>query len=131
MYAKTHFTLIIKIFTELSIICKDNEFLITDLQTGYQQITGSLLYTVIQTHLDLTTALLKLSQFNAKTTDYHSKAQIRALQYVRDMLDYDIIYSNDSKTELAIYSDVDYVSDLNTQKSMSGYIVMFCGESIS
>ena len=49
------------------------------------------------------------------------------------MLDYDIIYISidSSKTELAIYSDTDYVSDLNTWKSMSDYIVMFCDRSIS
>ena len=130
MYAKTYSTLMIEIFVKLFIIHKDDEFLITDLQTDYQQITESLLYTVIQTHSDLTTALSKLLQFNVKTTDYHFKVQIRALQYVRDMLDYSIIYSNDSKTELAIYFNTDYVSDLNTQKSMSDYIIMFCDESI-
>ena len=59
--------------------------------------------------------------------------QIRTLQYVRDMLDYNIIYTEDNKTELelAIYFDVNYVSDLNIQKSTSDYIVMFCDRSIS
>src|SRR5436190_24028533 len=100
-------------FAKLSTICEDDELLITDLQTDYQQITESLLYAVIQTHSDLTTALSKILQFNIKATLFHSKAQIRALQYVRDTLDYDIIYSDDSKTELAIYSDADYVSNSN------------------
>ena len=119
----------IKNFVKSSIIHKNDEFLIIDLQIDYQQITESLLYAVIQTHSDLTTALSKISQFNIKATFFHFKAQIRALQYVRDTLDYSIIYS--SKTELAIYSNTDYTSDLNTWKSMSGYIVMFCGEPIS
>src|SRR5207247_1623341 len=100
-----------EIFVKSSIICEDDEFLITDLQTDYQQITESLLYAVIQTCSDLTTALSKLAQFNVKATFFHFKAQIRALQYVRDTLDYDIIYN--SKTELAIYSDADYASNLN------------------
>src|SRR5436189_574197 len=108
MYAKTHFTLMIKIFVKSFIICKDDEFLITDLQTDYQQIIESLLYAVIQTCSDLTTVLLKLLQFNVKTTDYHFKVQIRVLQYVRDMLNYSIIYTSDDSTEsdneLAIYS---------------------------
>ncbi len=111
MYAKTHSILMIKIFVKLFMIHEDNEFLISDLQTHYQQITESLLYIIIQTYSDLTTALSKLLQFNVKTTDYHFKVQIRALQYVRDTLDYNIIYS--SKTELAIYSDINYISNLN------------------
>ena len=129
MYAKTHLIFMTEIFAKSSIIHENDEFFITDLQTDYQQITEFLLYTVIQTCLNLTTALSKLAQFNVKATFFHFKAQIRALQYVRDILDYDIIY--DSKTELAIYSDADYISDLNIQKSMSDYIVIFCDESIS
>ena len=111
MYAKTHSILMIKIFVKLFMIHEDNEFLISDLQTHYQQITESLLYIIIQTYSDLTTALSKLLQFNVKINDYHFKVQIRALQYVRDTLDYNIIYS--SKTELAIYSDINYISNLN------------------
>src|SRR5947207_1789808 len=118
-------------FAELFIICKDDELLITDLQTDYQQITEFLLYVIIQTHLNLTTALSKLAQFNVKAIFFHFKMQIRTLQYVRDMLDYSIIYSDSSKSELAIYSDTDYASNLNIQKSMSDYIIMFCGRSIS
>src|SRR5437762_8664670 len=112
MYAKTHSTLMTEIFVKSSIICEDDEFLITDLQTDYQQITESLLYAVIQTHLNLATALSKLLQFNIKATFFHFKAQIRALQYVRNTLDYNIIYISidSSKSELAIYSDTDYIS---------------------
>src|SRR5437868_11269817 len=108
-------------FVKSFTICEDDELLITDLQTDYQQITESLLYAVIQTCLNLATAFSKLAQFNVKAIFFHFKMQIRALQYVRDMLDYSIIYTSidDSKTELelAIYSDADYTSDLNTQKS--------------
>src|SRR6266480_6560094 len=120
MYAKTHSTLMTENFAESFTICKDDELLITDLQTDYQQITESLLYVIIQTCLDLTTALSKLVQFNVKATFFHSKVQIRALQYVRDTLNYSIIYTDDNKAELelAIYSDADYASNLNTQKSM-------------
>src|SRR5204863_6605860 len=121
MYAKTHSILMTEIFAESSIICEDDKLLITDLQTDYQQITESLLYVIIQTCLNLVTALSKLVQFNVKATFFHFKAQIRVLQYVRDMLDYSIIYSD--SFELAIYSDVNYVSDSNTQKSTSDYIV--------
>ena len=120
-------------FAESFTICENDEFFITDLQTDYQQITESLLYVIIQTCLNLTTALSKLAQFNVKAIFFHSKVQIRTLQYVRDMLDYNIIYTEDNKTELelAIYFDVNYVSDLNIQKSTSDYIIMFCNESIS
>src|SRR5204863_8238556 len=109
-------------FAKSSTIHEDDKLLITDLQTDYQQITESLLYAVIQTHLNLTTAFSKLAQFNVKATFFHFKAQIRALQYVRDMLDYSIIY--DSKIKLAIYSDADYASNSNIWKSTSDYIVM-------
>ena len=102
-----------KNFAESFTICKDDELFIIDLQTDYQQITESFLYVIIQTCSDFTTVFLKLVQFNIKATFFHFKAQIRTLQYVRDMLDYDIIYSDSSKTELAIYFNADYVSDSN------------------
>src|SRR5204863_385942 len=100
-----------EIFVKSFIIHEDDEFLITDLQTDYQQIIRSLLYVIIQTCSNLATALSKLAQFNIKATFFHFKAQIRALQYVRNTLNYSIIYSDSS--ELAIYSDTDYVSNLN------------------
>ena len=133
MYAKTHSTFMTENFVKSFTICEDDELLITDLQTDYQQITESLLYVIIQTCSDLITALSKLVQFNVKATFFHSKAQIRALQYVRNTLDYSIIYTDDNKTELelAIYFNTDYVSDSNTQKSTSDYIIMFCDKSIS
>ena len=135
MYAKTHSTLMTKNFVKSFTIHEDDELFITDLQTDYQQITESLLYAVIQTHLNLTTVLSKLLQFNIKATLFHFKAQIRALQYVRDTLDYSIIYisnnSNKVDTELAIYSDADYVNDSVIQKSTSNYIVIFCNKFIS
>src|SRR6266480_7019386 len=102
-------------FVKLSTICENDKLLITDLQTDYQQITESLLYAVIQTCLDLATALSKFSQFNIKATFFHFKAQIRALQYVRDMFDYSIIYISidSSKSELAIYFNINYISNSN------------------
>ena len=107
----------IKNFAKSFTIHEDDELLITDLQTDYQQITESLLYVIIQTHSDLTTAFSKLAQFNVKATFFHSKAQIRALQYVRNMLDYSIIDTSSdsikSDNELASYFNADYVSDLN------------------
>ena len=117
IYAKTHSTLMTENFAESFTIHENNEFLITDLQTDYQQITESFLYAIIQTCSDLITAFSKLLQFNIKTTFFHFKAQIRILQYVRDMLDYGIIYtssdSTESDNELAIYFNVNYVSNLN------------------
>ena len=74
MYAKTQSTFMTKNFAESFIICKDDELLITNLQTDYQQITESLLYAVIQTCSDLTTALFKLVYFNIKATFFHFKA---------------------------------------------------------
>src|SRR5207248_11587226 len=97
MYAKIHSTLMTENFVKSFTIHEDDELLITDLQTDYQQITESLLYVIIQTCLNLTTALSKLAQFNVKATFFHSKAQIRALQYVRSMLDYSIIHIRGSK----------------------------------
>src|SRR5947207_9545887 len=99
MYAKIHSTLMTENFAESFTICEDDELLITDLQTDYQQITESLLYVIIQTCSDLITALSKLVQFNVKATFFHSKVQIRALQYVRSTLDYDIIYTSSDSTK--------------------------------
>ena len=61
VYAKTHSTFMIKNFVKSFTIHEDDELLITDLQTDYQQITESLLYVIIQTCSNLTTAFSKLA----------------------------------------------------------------------
>src|SRR5438046_3233119 len=92
MYAKTYSIFMTEIFVESFIIHEDDKLLIIDLQIDYQQITEFLLYIIIQTCSDLATTLSKLVQFNIKAIFFHFKVQIRALQYVRSTLDYDIIY---------------------------------------
>ena len=60
VYAKTHSISMTENFVKSFTIHEDDKLLITDLQTDYQQITESLLYVIIQTHSNLTTAFLKL-----------------------------------------------------------------------
>lgn len=118
-------------FTKLSKVPEEDNILPPELQTQFQQINGSLMYAVTQTRLDLIIVLSKLSQFNVKATDYHIKAISKALQYVRSILNCEIIYSGKAESDLKIYSNTDFANDSATRRSTSEYVVMFANGFIS
>ena len=104
-----------------------------DTQNHYQQITDFILYTNTQMRPDLTTALLKLCQFNAKASKLHLTATECLLHYAHSILDYSITYSRqpDSNNSLTIYSDANYANDLTTRCSTSGFVAFYNGGLIA
>ena len=70
---------------------------------------------------------------------HHEQTLKILLRYIRDTIDYDIVYnerlnineSHDSNVKLKTFSNFDYVVDKLNRKSILEYIYMMIEESIS
>src|SRR5665213_2728886 len=95
---------------------------------------GSLMYLMIRTRPDITTAVSIISQFTSNPTTLHHQATKRILRYLKGMinmkfnfgekLNFEKLNSNkESKLPTLIgYSDTNWGNDVNTRQSMMGYI---------
>ena len=88
----------------------------------YQQIIGSLMYTVIATRPDLAYTVTHLSQFNACLGKVHLTAAKRVLQYLKGTRNWTLTFPKNNPLSLEGYSDASWSNDLNTRRSFSEYL---------
>ena len=101
-----------------------------DKQT-YQAIIGSLTYAMTATRPDLSASVGMLSQFMSNPSQVHMDAAKRVLRYLKRTSDYGLRFESGRGSRLVGYSDADWAGDLVTRRSTSGYVVDFCGGTIS
>jgi len=99
-------------------------------QHKYQQVIESLMYAAIHTRLDIIFALNQLSQYLSDSAEHHEHVLKKLMQYVRFIIDLDIMYEVSESMKLVEYSDSDYVSDRLDHKSILVYIYMLDQESV-
>ena len=100
-------------------------------QRQYQQVIESLMYAAIHTHSDISFALDWLSQYLSDPVEHHENALKKLLQYICSTADLEIMYRPSGSQDLIGYSDSDYTSDKQDQKSVLGHVYMLGGESVS
>ena len=88
----------------------------------YQQIIGSLMYTVIATRPDLAFTVTHLSQFNSCPSETHLKAAKRVLRYLKGTRDWQLNFPINTPFALEGYCDASYGNDIDTRRSFSGYL---------
>ena len=89
------------------------------------------MYTVIHTHPDIFFALDWLSQYFNDSAEHHKHALKKLLQYIHSTVDLEIMYKLSESQNLIGYSDSDYTSDKQNQKSVLDHVYMLGEESIS
>jgi len=99
-------------------------------QHEYQQVIESLMYAAIHTRLDIIFAFNRLSQYLSNFAKHHEHVLKKLMQYVRFIIDLDIMYEVSESMKLVEYSDSDYVSDRLDCKSILIYIYMLNEESV-
>jgi len=99
-------------------------------QHEYQQVIESLMYAAIHTRSDIAFALNQLSQYLSDSAEHHEHALKKLMQYVRFIIDLDIMYEVSESMKLVEYSDSDYASDRLDRKSILAYIYMLGEESV-
>ena len=96
--------------------------------TSYQSIVGALQYCTI-TRPDISFALNKVCQFMHAPTTQHWLAVKRILRYLKGTITHGITFHASSDLPLTCYSDADWASSPDDQKSTSGYYV-FLGPNL-
>ncbi|XP_024026696.1 uncharacterized protein LOC112093108 [Morus notabilis] len=109
------------------ILGADEGVLLSD-ASQYRRLIGRLLYLTI-TRPDITFAVHKLSQFLAKPRVPHLQAVHHLLRYIKASPGQGLFYSAASPIQLKAFSDSDWGSCPDSQKSVTGFCV-FVGDSL-
>jgi hypothetical protein len=97
----------------------------------YREIMGALNYLAQCTRPDLTYAVSYLSKFSNCHDQSHHKAVSHVLRYLKHTRTEGISYSKSASIKPYGYSDATWGSDLETSRSVSGYIFYLGGGPIS
>jgi transposase InsO family protein len=95
----------------------------------YASAVGSLMYAMVCTRPDLAYAVSVVSRFMAKPGKEHWQAVKRIFRYLRGTSDVGLIYGNDTQCLVTGYSDSDYAGDVDSRRSMTGYVFTL-GDSV-
>ncbi|KAM1712704.1 hypothetical protein ACFX12_023548 [Malus domestica] len=93
----------------------------------YRSVVGSLQYLTF-TRPDIAFAVNAVCQYMNSPTEIHFGAVKRILRYLQGTLHNGIMYSAASHPTLTAFSDSDWAADLNTRRSVTGYVV-YLGEN--
>ncbi len=97
--------------------------------SGYQSVIGSLMYATICTHPDIAYAVQLLSQFSNNPGPEHWSAVKQVFRYLSGTKNLKLTFrANEEHKVLSVgYTDVDYASNPDDQRSISGYAYLLGG----
>src|SRR5665213_396187 len=102
-------------------------------QTLFQQMIRSLMYLMIGTRPDIAITVSIISQFASNLMTLHHQAAKRILQYLKGTINMKLNFeklNSDKESKLPTligYSDANWGNDVNTRRSMTGYIFYLSG----
>ena len=116
-------------------MCLNNKLSLTDSEPFahpalYRSTIGALQYMTL-TRSDLAFLVNKLSQFLKAPTISHWNACKRILRYIKGTLSYGLTFKSSQLLNLEGYCDVDWASNLDDQKSVSGISIFLGGNLIT
>ena len=97
----------------------------------YASAVGSLMYVMVCTRPDLAHAVSVVSRFMGEPGREHWQAVKRIFRYLRGTSDVGLIYGGDTQCLVTGYSDSDYAGDVDTRRSMTGYVFTLGGSVVS
>ena len=94
-----------------------------------------LLYLVKHSRPDIANATRELAKAMDGSTEESWKEMLRIIQYVLATRDYGLVLKprepdGNEKWQLTVYSDSDWAGDVNSRKSVSGFILYLMGAPI-
>eukprot|EP00961_Rhodomonas_salina_P024877 335118-Rhodomonas_salina.1 len=102
----------------------------------YQQLVGSLMYTLTWCHPEIGFAVQQCAKYMANPGPSHVKAAKRVLAYLQGAKKRGLTYRcNDDVgavvNQLYVFADADHAGDPEGRRSVTGYVVMLNGAAIS
>ncbi|XP_038889281.1 secreted RxLR effector protein 161-like [Benincasa hispida] len=97
----------------------------------YASVVRSLMYAMVCTRPDLAHVVSVVSGFMGQPGKKHWQAVKKIFHYLRGMSDVGLVYGNYTECLVTGYSDSDYVGDVNSRRSMTGYVFTLGGSIVS
>jgi hypothetical protein len=107
--------------------------------TAYRRLIGSLMYIAVATRPDIMHAISILSRYLTMPSKDHWRAGLRVLAYLSNTADLGIHYRKDNlrsmndidSSALVGYADADFGNDIDSSRSMTGYVFTINGSALS
>ena len=96
----------------------------------YANAVGCLMYLMVCTRPDISHAVSVVSRFMANPSKEHWNAVKWIFRYLTCTRDFCILFYQRASTEDVGYVDSDYAGDLDSRKSMTGYVFRFASGPI-
>ena len=98
----------------------------------YQKMIGCLTYVSTATRPDLASAVGILARYMSRPGMEHFKGVKRVLRYIKGTINHGLVFkANEEKQMIIGYSDADWGNDLDTRRSISGYVFQVKGSTVS
>lgn len=94
-----------------------------------RSLIGSLMYATVSSRPDLAFSVYYLSRYQSKPNDCLWKALKRILRYIKQTIDYSLIFEKKSKNPIVGYADADWGRDID-RKSTTGYLFQIYGNTV-
>ncbi|GJX60018.1 hypothetical protein Tco_0291408 [Tanacetum coccineum] len=88
----------------------------------YLSAIGALMYLASNTRLDIAFSVNLLARYSSEPTRQHWNGIKHIFCYLFGTRDMGLFYQKNSKSKLAGYDDVDYLSDPHKARSQTGYV---------
>ena len=88
----------------------------------YASTVESLMYAMVCTRPDIAHAVSVVSRFMIKPGKEHWQVVKHIFQYLKGTSDIGLIYGGDADCLVVGYSDSDYAADVDSRRSMTGYV---------
>lgn len=89
----------------------------------YREIVGCLVYISSCCRPDIAHAVSQVAQYCSDPKLSHWNAVKHIIRYLKSTKDYGICYKQDSEGDLNCFADADHAADVDTRRSISGYII--------
>jgi hypothetical protein len=96
----------------------------------YREIVGSVMWGQLATRPDLSYSVSVFSRFQTNPGIEHWRALMHTAGYIRNTLDYGLIYSRDKPLTPFGYFDSDYAACIDTRRSTSGQVFVMAGAPV-
>jgi hypothetical protein len=84
----------------------------------------------LATRPDLSFAVSLLSRFQANPGIMHWTALMHVVGYIKNMIDFGLMYFRDAELTPLAYADADYGGCRVTKRSTSGYVFVMSGDQL-
>ncbi|KAJ4715159.1 Retrovirus-related Pol polyprotein from transposon TNT 1-94 [Melia azedarach] len=88
----------------------------------YASAVGSLMYAMVCSRPDLAQSVSVVSRFMGEPGKEHWQAVKRIFRYLKGTFDVGLIYEGDTQCLVTRFSDSDYAGDVDSRRSMTGYV---------